>query len=464
MVKYLIILTTSVLFILPTLLWADFTQGGDIPIQADVARFKASKGFTYLEVYLTFPRDKFERQQVEDKFEAQVEIRVNIVKDDSLISSQTWDTVDKSEPNEQIKSSQQIFDLYATFIKEGKYKLKVIVRDKVGKVAGWAERDFVISPFPTNKLVMSDIQFGYRITPTSEKNKFVKNGHYVFPNPGSIYGKENALMYYYNEIYNLSPLQRDTDSTYSVYISIHDLKGNLVQKLPEKKKQRKGSSLLELGQINISALSAGVYQLAIHVVDEAIPDTALQLRNFLLYSGEPLATTSSSGSSQAKSDAIEFSGSSEKELDELYEKSRYVATKNENKLYKKLDLDGKREFMANFWRNRDSNKSTAVNEFMLEYLQRIAIAEAQFRSGNKEGWRTHRGRVYLTYGEPSEIERFPSSMGEKPYEIWYYHALEGGVQFIFIDLSGFGEYQLVHSTSRNEIQDYGWQSRWLFNQ
>jgi GWxTD domain-containing protein len=184
----------------------------------------------------------------------------------------------------------------------------------------------------------------------------------------------------------------------------------------------------------------------------------------LLYSGEPLATTSSSGSSQAKSDAIEFSGSSEKELDELYEKSRYVATKNENKLYKKLDLDGKREFMANFWRNRDSNKSTAVNEFMLEYLQRIAIAEAQFRSGNKEGWRTHRGRVYLTYGEPSEIERFPSSMGEKPYEIWYYHALEGGVQFIFIDLSGFGEYQLVHSTSRNEIQDYGWQSRWLFNQ
>jgi hypothetical protein len=65
----------------------------------------------------------------------------------------------------------------------------------------------------------------------------------------------------------------------------------------------------------------------------------------------------------------------------------------------------------------------------------------------------------MTYGEPSEIERFPNETESKPYEIWYYHELEGGVKFVFADLSGYSDYQLVHSTMRGELQDENWQSR-----
>ena len=45
---------------------------------------------------------------------------------------------------------------------------------------------------------------------------------------------------------------------------------------------------------------------------------------------------------------------------------------------------------------------------------------------SKIGWKTDRGRIFILYGEPSEIERFPNQMDTKPYEIWHYNDIEGG--------------------------------------
>jgi hypothetical protein len=47
----------------------------------------------------------------------------------------------------------------------------------------------------------------------------------------------------------------------------------------------------------------------------------------------------------------------------------------------------------------------------------------------------------------------------KPYEIWFYNEIEGGVQFIFGDISGFGNYELLHSTKRGEVNDPDWERR-----
>ena len=75
----------------------------------------------------------------------------------------------------------------------------------------------------------------------------------------------------------------------------------------------------------------------------------------------------------------------------------------------------------------------------------------------KEGWQTDRGRVYLLYAEPDEVERFPNQGDSKPYEIWQYNQIESGVIFVFIDRTGLGDYTLVHSTKRGELQDESWQ-------
>jgi hypothetical protein len=95
----------------------------------------------------------------------------------------------------------------------------------------------------------------------------------------------------------------------------------------------------------------------------------------------------------------------------------------------------------------------------MEYLKRVEYSNQHFKALGKKGWRTDRGRVFLKYGEPSEIERFPNQIDTKPYEIWYYNEIEGGVIFIFADLTNFSDYQLIHSTSRGELRDDNWQRR-----
>ena len=64
----------------------------------------------------------------------------------------------------------------------------------------------------------------------------------------------------------------------------------------------------------------------------------------------------------------------------------------------------------------------------------------------------------MTYGRPSDIERNYMTINTKPYEIWEYHELEGGVIFVFADLRGFGEYELVHSTYSRELHQENWEN------
>ena len=69
-----------------------------------------------------------------------------------------------------------------------------------------------------------------------------------------------------------------------------------------------------------------------------------------------------------------------------------------------------------------------------------------------------RGRVLLTYGRPDEIVKTPVQRQGKPYETWTYNNLENGSIFIFADLRGFGQYELIHSTYSQELNNPNWEN------
>jgi len=73
------------------------------------------------------------------------------------------------------------------------------------------------------------------------------------------------------------------------------------------------------------------------------------------------------------------------------------------------------------------------------------------------GWKSDRGRVYIMYGAPDDIERNVNAMDTYPYEIWRYNQYEGGVLFVFLDKNNSGMYQLVHSTKEGELSDPNWE-------
>ena len=150
----------------------------------------------------------------------------------------------------------------------------------------------------------------------------------------------------------------------------------------------------------------------------------------------------------------------ETELDAEFDLCRYIATNDEIKTYKNLDVERKREFLISFWSRRDENPQTNENEFRQDYFKRVKLANARFSSHKMEGWKTDEGRVMILYGIPDAVDRFPSSIDQKAYQIWYYYYIQGGIEFVFIDIRNIEEMKLIHSSAKDEVKDYNW-NEWL---
>ena len=98
------------------------------------------------------------------------------------------------------------------------------------------------------------------------------------------------------------------------------------------------------------------------------------------------------------------------------------------------------EVFYRFWREKDSDTTTAYNEAMAEYYYRVDETMRKFStSKDNDGYKTDRGRVYILYGPPPKSERLlkPDS---PPTEIWTYENLHR--RFIFIDPTRNGNYIL----------------------
>ncbi|HMJ26201.1 MAG TPA: GWxTD domain-containing protein [Pyrinomonadaceae bacterium] len=144
----------------------------------------------------------------------------------------------------------------------------------------------------------------------------------------------------------------------------------------------------------------------------------------------------------------------------------YIITEDERKAFKKLETDDERErFIEEFWRRRDPDPDTDENEFREEYYERIAYANEHYASGIP-GWKSDRGRIYITWGKPDEVESHPSggnynresyegggSTSTYPFERWFYRYLPGvgsGIEIEFVDPTGSGEYRIARNPDEKD--------------
>jgi GWxTD domain-containing protein len=442
-------------------LQAEELRGGTVFYEIDVARFYASEEWTFLEIYFSIPREMLTHKKEENLYKASFEMGISLFQEDSLLSQKTIQNVDPITSLDEIKQGQRLFNAFSVYLKEGTYKLRSRVTDLQKMQGGWHEMELEITPFSATGLDLSDIQLSTNIYRDTTKSIFTKNGFRIIPNPGGLYGIELPILYYYNEIYNLSPLVMDKDSSYTVQITILDSKGNIVKEQPSKTKTRAGASIVEVGKVNVAGLSSDNYKLQLAITDHAAEKSDVKEKFFTVYRHADFIQKGGEKSSESGVTLTdEFAGLTEEELDSTFNLCHYISTGKEKRQYKKLDLKGKRTFMKDFWRQRDTDPLTEFNEYKQEFYQRINMANARFSGTFKKGWKTDMGLIYVKYGEPDEIERYPYSMDKKAYEIWYYYSIEGGVYFVFVDIRNMNEMQLVHSTARNEIQDDEWE-RWL---
>ena len=169
----------------------------------------------------------------------------------------------------------------------------------------------------------------------------------------------------------------------------------------------------------------------------------------------------------SKSLKIELSKTYKKWLDEDV---RWIITDEEQKAFKLLSNDEERDqFIEAFWQRRDPTPDTIENEFKEEHYRRMAYANEHFAAGIP-GWKSDRGRIYIMYGPPDEIESHPSGGsyqrpmeeggGETstyPFEDWRYRYLEGiGQEIIieFVDTCMCGDFHMTMDRSEKDALLY----------
>jgi GWxTD domain-containing protein len=144
----------------------------------------------------------------------------------------------------------------------------------------------------------------------------------------------------------------------------------------------------------------------------------------------------------------------------------WIITDEERAAFKQLSNDEERDnFIEAFWQRRDPTPDTEENEYKEEHYQRIAYANEHFAAG-VPGWKTDRGRIYIVFGKPDEIESHPSGGtyqrpmeeggGETstyPFEDWRYRYIDGiGQEVImeFVDTCMCGEFHMTLDRSEKD--------------
>ncbi len=169
----------------------------------------------------------------------------------------------------------------------------------------------------------------------------------------------------------------------------------------------------------------------------------------------------------------------------LNEEVVYIITQAERAAFLTLRTDDERNmFIRQFWARRDPAypktaspeeypviaKGNPENDFKKEHYRRIKYANDRF-STKIPGWKTDRGRIYIEYGPPDEIESHPSggkytrpaeegggAVDTFPFEQWRYRLIQGigkNVIIEFVDTTRTGDYRMTRDPNEKEAAFFG---------
>lgn len=409
-----------IFFLLPIIAFAQ--------IFIDCNAFDAGKGLWDVLCSIDIPAEAIEYRNIEGKLTGQISIDVmvtNVLTGKSVTDS--WETRSFISKMEEINKKLSLLDNTSFILSPGTYTIDVIVKDihtgSIMKASETVELDMI-----DEKPFMSDMLLGISVKKDSTGSKFARNGYSIVPCPSHMTNNLNPFLIMYTEIYNLR-----IGSLYSVdYIVINE-SSDTVMMLEGVRDTVRDQAFFNIGGINTIGLKEGQYTLYVSVLSDSVNLSA---------SANITKSAALSSASQSKYTL------SDKQLD-YYDKIEYIASPGELSQLNKLNAQGRHNFLIKFWEMRDPKPGNDKLEALDEHIKNIEYVNARFSSGLEDGYDSDRGRIYIKYGEPDEDMKMPSNKGYKPYENWIYYK-QGGLQFIFMDIKGFGKYELVYSSTIDE--------------
>jgi len=445
----------GILILTLNVLAEDNSQKASPKFFMDFGRFRYDTTSVYLEIYYEVFPGNLEFQPASGGQKASCELKFKLLNSqtDSVLAQDNVKIEFIKLSGDTAREVEGKLGLLKLIVPEGKYKVEL------SSPCDTVSQEVAVSPFKGRKIAMSDLQICSNIiTGFKEKDHpFYKNTMKVIPHPSVIFGQNQPLIYYYVELYNLFPPATGNNKDVLVQAVIADSEGKVRLK-KEHVRTHQHESTVERGMFNIQKLESGLYTLIFAAMDSAQDVSVYRRRSFYVHNPNIIVVKPEDEMDQSLVE--EMAILSESQLDEMFAQSRYIATSSEANVYKVLNsVESKRTFMVKFWSSRNKENPGIKDE----YFKRVEYANLNFSQVGVKGWDTDMGRVYIVYGSPSEYQRNPVNPNENAYEIWHYLEMEGGVEFDFVDINGYGIYQLVNSTKRGEVRYENWMNEYVYS-
>ncbi|HPF62037.1 MAG TPA: GWxTD domain-containing protein [Gemmatimonadales bacterium] len=216
------------------------------------------------------------------------------------------------------------------------------------------------------------------------------------------------------------------------------------------------------GQFPLEGLGEGRYLLVAEVTTHG--QTVRRTAPFAVGSLEAaMARELAQKTAERGLDETFFGAMPEDELDAAAEVLQVLAKPDELAVYQArgdgaLTVAAKRQFLIQFWAQRDDTPATAVNETRMRFYDAIEYANAQYGEGGRNaqpGWKTDRGRIFVKFGRPDDVQAWTLGQGAPPFEIWRY--TQGRNRFfVFADRNNFGHYTLIKTNDLSETSAPNW--------
>ncbi|MCX6122532.1 MAG: GWxTD domain-containing protein [Ignavibacteriales bacterium] len=367
-----------------------------------------------VDIYVQVPYPEINFIKEEEKYTGRFEITAAVLSREKQQLWQKSQLVELRLKDFSQTLSHRFFSLkqFSTDLAPGNYELILQVTDQESKKVETSRRPIVVKDFENDTLALSDVMFVHRMAIDGTRKNIV-------PNLTGMIGKEQTSFYLFFEIYNHAKL----DSVQLICKFINPKHEVVVKRT--KSELLVSNRTQTIWQIDTPSLVPGQYVLTVEAVGNSKADSGKSY----------CASVSRFCTVRMKNMPLVIT-----DLEKATEQLRYIAKGNEiDYIREAMTPEEKQKRFLEFWSKYNPNPKASHNALMEEYYSRVEYANKNYASF-MEGWKTDRGMVLIRFGPPQNIERHPFDSDNKPFEIWYYY--DQNREFIFVDETGFGDYQL----------------------
>ena len=380
----------------PELSILPFQSEGDLRFHVDVSSFRAPEGLADVEIYVSISNDqiRFKREDGASTWTGRIVLETELLEPAGEVAFASSSPLEPQAATELDAGDWGIVQALreSSELSPGRYRLRVKIRDegatrsgifnrirnakREGKVDAWIE----IPALGGDRLVLSDVTLARAVRPAEPGSSFGRHGVDFVANPSRNFGLILPTVTTYLEVYGGEDF-REGD-TYLVHTSLRDAGGEIL--LEQLQRARPASaSFVSTSALDLTTdVVPGSYYLSVEVGNERTGSTEERRRKI-----EVLWAAHTWG----------------RDPDSVLEEMELIMTEKELRTLANLSTGAREAYLADFWYGLDPDPTEPGNPTEDLFRARIRVADARFRSTQQRGILTDRGRVFVRYGSPDDV-------------------------------------------------------------